>query len=303
MTDRNCISYWLPKVEAAGLPSPRTELVPVPDYRAVLPILDGKTSPAADALCDAIGGAADRIGCPAFLRTGQTSGKHGWKDCCFLTGRAAVARPVLGLIEFSEMASMFGLPVAVFAVREYLPVRPLATLTAYGDMPLVKEYRLFVGGGRVLGWQPYWPPGAILAGLPGVALGGGADEWVAGGSAGAAAGIRKAAEHLKADPEDVVVGKDGHGRARAATFPGGGAAFRDLVAGLDAPPPEECCALARHAAIAFAGDGAWSVDLLATDRGWFLTDMAEAGHSYRRPEYVPDELLAEFAPTGAWCPP
>ncbi len=43
---------------------------------------------------------------------------------------------------------------------------------------------------------------------------------------------------------------------------------------------EAAHALARKVAKAFAADGAWSVDLLPTKRGWYVTDMAEAHRSF-----------------------
>ncbi len=42
--------------------------------------------------------------------------------------------------------------------------------------------------------------------------------------------------------------------------------------------------LATRVAAVFRDDGAWSVDVLATRRGWVVTDMAEAGISYHWPE-------------------
>jgi hypothetical protein len=44
--------------------------------------------------------------------------------------------------------------------------------------------------------------------------------------------------------------------------------------------PPEAQQLLQSVAGVFAGDGAWSVDVLETQRGWFVTDMAEAARSY-----------------------
>lgn len=41
--------------------------------------------------------------------------------------------------------------------------------------------------------------------------------------------------------------------------------------------------LACKVAKAFAGDGEWSVDILATHRGWFVTDMADGPQSFHGP--------------------
>jgi hypothetical protein len=65
--------------------------------------------------------------------------------------------------------------------------------------------------------------------------------------------------------------------------------FDDIVA-RSRPTPEEIAAHVRplldRVAAAFAGDGAWSVDVLKTRAGWFVTDMAEAERSFHWPECV-----------------
>ena len=42
--DRNCLSYWFPKLEAAGIPVPNTELVKIPwsIREAMFSVFDGK---------------------------------------------------------------------------------------------------------------------------------------------------------------------------------------------------------------------------------------------------------------------
>lgn len=56
--------------------------------------------------------------------------------------------------------------------------------------------------------------------------------------------------------------------------------FTDIVRSAHDLPMHEFLPLAQRVADVFKGDGAWSVDLLPTDRGWFVTDMAEAKKSF-----------------------
>jgi hypothetical protein len=170
---------------------------------------------------------------PWFLRTGMTSGKHGWKDCCFLDHSSKLEDHVAHLVEFSALAQIIGLPTDVWAVREFLPTSPVMALPRYGDMPLTREYRGFIRDGAVACVHPYWPVRAIRDGF-GSGLG------------------RNEAEK----------------RAREL--------FNDLYGEIS----EDATVLLRHTAEAFCGDGAWSVDVLETTRGWYVTDMAEAHRSF-----------------------
>ncbi len=53
---------------------------------------------------------------------------------------------------------------------------------------------------------------------------------------------------------------------------------------VDGEPLAQALSLARRVADLFNGDGAWSVDLLPTERGWFITDMAIMERSFHWPD-------------------
>ncbi len=226
MDDPTCMSYWLPKLEAADVPVPLTVLVPMaPDaYADVFNVFEGKPlrGPATDFLRK-LEVTAGAIGYPAFLRTGMTSGKHGWARTCYLTDPAQLLSHVASLVEFSECASLLGLPCDWWAVRELLPTIPLAVCPRYEGMPACREFRCFVADGEVICMHPYWPTEALERG-----------------------GVT--------DPERIA--------AQLASCP-------------DEPAVR---ALAARAGAAVGGE--WSVDVLETARGWFVTDMAEAAKSW-----------------------
>lgn len=229
--NRNCLSYWFPKLAAAGLPVPRTRIV-----RAdidLTPLCDGKEPEGFAEFLDRLRLAALAISDvgPWFLRTGQGSGKHDWKHTCHVTHTDRLGFHVRNLVEWSHMVSIFGLAHDVWAVREMLPVTPVATLTRYGDMPLVREVRAFVEDGKVACIHPYWPEGSIRQGMD-----------------------RTASEAV------AMAVVSGAKLSRAEALP--------------------ALLLAENVAPVFAGDGAWSVDLLETRNGWYVTDLAEAHCSY-----------------------
>jgi hypothetical protein len=228
------MSYWLPKLEAAGLPTPRTIMIPMPDeaYRDVFRVFDGDAMLGdAEPFFAALKTAAADIGYPVFLRTGLTSAKHSWARACYVADAVHIPDHVATIVEFSELCDIMGLPCDWWAVREFLPTIPLATCSHYDDMPVCREFRVFVNGAQVRCWHSYWPAEALEIG-----------------------GI--------ANAEDIAA---------------------ELAKVDDIGP---LLALASRAGTAVGG--AWSVDLLETKRGWYITDMAEAEKSWHWPDCVAD---------------
>lgn len=165
--NKTCMSYWFPKIEAAGLPVPKTMLLTLPDdmARDIWSVFDGdEPSGLAEPFFAEIARAAESVGYPCFLRTGLTSGKHEWKRCCYLTKPEDIKQHVVNLIEFSELCDMMGLPSDVWAVREFLPTMPVGVCPYYGDMPICREFRFFVNDGALKCWHGYWPKFALERG-------------------------------------------------------------------------------------------------------------------------------------------
>lgn len=233
--DKNCLSYWFPVLERSGLPVPRTEIIR--SEVNLCPLADGKEPSGLDGLTEQISEACTRIGAgPYFFRTGQGSGKHNWKNTCFLASSSPslIRRHVCELFDWSQMVDFLGLRTDVWVVREMLPVEHISILERYGDFPLVKEVRGFVNGGQVLCSHPYWPRVAVREG--------------------------------SRIPDDDV--SDMWFRRALATEE----EFR------------EAGQLLKQVATAFSDDGSWSVDVLFTKRGLFVTDMAEMHRSFHWPD-------------------
>jgi len=161
--DRNCLSYWFPLIRDAGLPVPRTEVVPT--ELNLFGVLGGDPPAGWHSFLAELRSACERIGLPAFLRTGQGSGKHKFDRCCNLRKIEYLAQHVYNLLDWSCTVDMLGLATNVWAVREMLPVEPLAVLPGYGNMPVVREWRLFVRDGKVQCRHPYWPLDALAQGM------------------------------------------------------------------------------------------------------------------------------------------
>lgn len=240
MLSRNCLSYWFPKLQAAGVPVPRTKIVMRPDglHEPMMSALDGLPFGAeCDGFFRELAVAVEEIGLPCFLRTGQTSGKHNWSRTCYVADAEKIRTHVVALIEFSECCDFLGLPWNVWCVRELLPTKPLLTLGDYGNFPVVKEFRYFVSGGSVVCRHPYWP--------------------------------------LRALQEGMTIPEVSAGQPLRRLLDMIDRTYKEL-----SEPSSAADALAQRVAAAFDSDGAWSVDVLSTESGWYVTDMAEAARSF-----------------------
>lgn len=250
--DRTCLSYWFPKIEAAGLPVPKTKIVSFTDYathQGIGRMFDGKEPDAAGkTFLDRLTDAVNEIGCPCFLRTGQTSNKHNWKNTCYLESPDDLPQHVYNLMEFSEIADMIGLEWNVWVVRELLPTTPICALPRYGDMPLCREFRCFVDGGEILCVHPYWTRASVEQGFP----------WKKDGPVDDVLGMPT--EYELPDDFDFL-----YNQSRM----------------LSNKEHDEVTCLAQTAGAAVGGR--WSVDVLDTTRGWFVTDMAEMDKSFHWP--------------------
>jgi hypothetical protein len=166
--DKTALSYWFPKVEAAGLPVPKTLIVPMPNgvRKTIFTHLWGEEADPSnvEAFVAELRGIAAPLGYPFFLRTDHTSGKHNWRETCFVADPAQLGRHVYAIAEDSEMAGIVGMPWNVWVVREMLPTTPVGVCPAYANMPVCKEFRFFVDGPDIECFHPYWPRHALERG-------------------------------------------------------------------------------------------------------------------------------------------
>lgn len=152
--------YWYPKITDLHGITPKTqilELTPV-QHKALYNMLDGKKLPVP--LEYRIKIILEKFSEPLFLRTDQASGKHEWKDTCFVDKKEDIFRHIANLIEWHECAGIIGLRFDALVFREYLPLQ--SQFTAFMGMPVAPEWRFFVRDGKVDCYHPYWPKESIV---------------------------------------------------------------------------------------------------------------------------------------------
>ena len=225
--DPNNLAYWYPRLLACGLPMPKTLLVRAHEEELsdIANVFEGQEMTcASEPFFKRLTEAAQEIGYPLFLRTGHTAGKQNWRHTCYVAKERELRDHAIALVEYSDIISFSRFSLEWWAVREFLPLTPVAHAPLFTDLPICREVRAFAVDGKVKCIHPYWSERFLEQG--------GVSEFTA---------VYNALKDIK--DEDYV--KD----------------------------------LAARAAQA-AGPGAWSVDILSTERGWNVIGMAEAAKSY-----------------------
>lgn len=164
--DKTALSYWFPKIEAAGLPVPKSTIVEIDENarKELWAAIDGKEAGDGTEFYQKLTDAAAKMGLPCFLRTDHTSNKHDWENTCYLSDISKIKQHVYNLVEFSLCCDLMGMPWDTWVVREFLPTIPLGACPRYGNMPVCREFRFFVNDGKVVCRHPYWPLDSLRQG-------------------------------------------------------------------------------------------------------------------------------------------
>ncbi|MGB9660682.1 MAG: ATP-grasp domain-containing protein [Moorellaceae bacterium] len=248
--DKSSMLYWWPKVKDISVPKPETIIIRI-GYRPLLGMLDGE--PLRPDLHAKIMAATRQLDYPLFVRTDQASGKHDWERTCYVDYSGTLWKNIYRLIEFNEIAGVFGLQPEALVFRKYIPLEaPFKAF--YGQMPVARERRYFVRDGGVECHHPYWIEDAI-------------SEWWERVAELGAAGVLKAWDQDKLEPLPTN--------------------WREVLAELNNETQEEIKLLTAYAEeIGRAiGKGYWSVDFAKGQDGvWYFIDMAEGEKSWH-PEH------------------
>ncbi len=154
----NSSNVWLAPITAARLPVPETWVVPY-SHAGCISLFDGAPSAEFDRLVDAVTKAAEMIGYPVFVRTDLASAKHSGTRAFKVESADQVASRLLSTIEDNELKFWTEIGPTAFLVRRYLDLP--APFTAFGGLPISREFRFFADSDRVICRHPYWPADAV----------------------------------------------------------------------------------------------------------------------------------------------
>lgn len=160
----NSLLYWYPKVKDLGIPTPETIIVELKNQHSLMDVCEGDFS-SLEPQWNEILESARKIGFPLFMRTDEYSGKHNWKNTCYVEKEEDLKQHIFNLFEDSFLADMLGLPIRALVFRKFIPMKNLFN-AFYGEMPVNPEIRFFVKDGEVLCWHWYWVEEAIERGTP-----------------------------------------------------------------------------------------------------------------------------------------
>ncbi len=155
--NRNSALIWLPKIEALGLPTPKTIIVPYDHRLFAAGMEDNKDlrGPMADLFC-LVQPSCDQVGYPAFIRTDLGSAKHSGPSAYKVNTFDEIRGVLYCLIEDQELKFWLEKegPLSVL-VRQFLDLD--ASFTAFNGLPIAREWRFFAAGEKVQCYHPYWP--------------------------------------------------------------------------------------------------------------------------------------------------
>lgn len=242
MIDKNCLSHWFPPIEAAGLPVPRTRIVRT-ELDLTLLAEHGlmRGSPRGTGVSDFLGELGEAAKAIGYPVFLRTG--HGSAKHEWVNTCCVAAGGHLGdhVHNLVEWSCMAGVVGLPTNVWAVREMLPTSPVfTAFRGMPICREFRVFVDGPEVICVHPYWPREALVRGFP----------------------MRKS-------------GWDDDG---VRNFPDNFHRLYERMCVLSESDRTEISSMASIAGNTLSGK--WSVDLIETERGWYLTDMAEAHRSF-----------------------
>ena len=160
----NSLFYWYPLIKDLGIPMPKTVMVPMTgdEKEDRYQLFNGKEAPLLEKYMLRLQENAKSMELPLFLRSDETSNKHGWENTCFVSDIEQIPHHAYQIIEFTEMAGWLGgLDINGFVLREFLELDTRFT-AFHGKMPVAKEFRFFVKDGKYQCYHPYWFPACMV---------------------------------------------------------------------------------------------------------------------------------------------
>ncbi len=151
---RNSFLYWYPKVENIAI-TPRSAWLEI-DFDPSW--IDNGVPDKIISKLKKLAKQLDPIDTyPLFIRTDVNSGKHDYKNTCFVKSEEDLARNVYNLLEDTLVKDLF--PRAI-VLREFIEL-DWKFKAFWGSLPIAPEVRVMIRDGEIERWFFYWPDDAI----------------------------------------------------------------------------------------------------------------------------------------------
>jgi len=159
--NKTCITHWYPAIKNI-VNTPDTMIVPVStDLQFALAgdPMTPELKEELDSIVCKFHVFASKVGYPVFIKNSLFSSKHGWNKTCFIENEDAnIVEHIANICsDWYCVSNDFSL---YLVFRAFIKTEP-AFHAFYGGMPVTKERRYFIEGGKVIGHHPYWPPESI----------------------------------------------------------------------------------------------------------------------------------------------
>jgi hypothetical protein len=154
--DENSLLYWYPKIRDL-VPTPKTAWVKIPENAWAVEWL---WKPVPKSFKSKLRQVARDIGYPLFMRTDYFSGKHNYKDTCYVESEDKLMFNLIRLIEANEMTGIVGLPISAIVLRELVEL-DWRFHAFVGELPIAPEVRYFIKKNKVQCCHFYWVEDAI----------------------------------------------------------------------------------------------------------------------------------------------
>jgi hypothetical protein len=165
MIAQDSAKFWFPKLASHPWQwmrdwLPKTVLI---DYseEALSPSLRGEHTAEYDRLYYAVDNAIAEMDGPAFIRTDITSAKHAGRSAYIVEKEEDLNHALLTTLSHSQLKTYHGkMKASAIMVREFIKVK--ADRTAFGGLPIGKEWRIFADQRGVQCVHGYWPKEALI---------------------------------------------------------------------------------------------------------------------------------------------
>ncbi len=160
--NKDSLLFWYPLIQDLLIPQPKTSMRTLSEREKSQfgNWIEGQPSKEITHVLRDLRAIIQKYGYPVFIRTDLASGKHSYKDSCFIPSEDKLKHNLAEVIEFNYCADIMGLPFEAIIVREFIELE--APFKAFwGNLPIAKERRLFIKEGKIDGYYPYWPEDAI----------------------------------------------------------------------------------------------------------------------------------------------